>query len=230
MRRSHGPRTGGLADRPGASISLEDPPPHQNGRRRQRAKSRDQILQAAFEILCEMGVRKMTIEAVAEAAGVGKTTIYRWWRSKGLLALEAFEHGFGVLEPTEPPSTGSLRTDLWQLARRLLQSKGTVAYRLGPQIIAEAQADPDLAAEIYNRMILPYRSMQTPVFEKAVQRGEISESVDTGLVLDALYGAYFHRVLLHHGEIDHAFFDALVDLLVSGAQAIHVRERNQAPG
>jgi AcrR family transcriptional regulator len=165
----------------------------------------------------EVGVRKMSIEAVAAAAGVGKTTIYRWWRSKGLLALDAFDHAFGVLEPTKPPDNGSLREDLTALTRPVVESLGTMAYRLGPQIIAEAQFDPALAAEIYARLVRPYRTLRAPIFEAAVRRGEISPSLDTTLVLDALYGAYFHRLLLHHGEINPAFFESLIDLILRGA-------------
>jgi AcrR family transcriptional regulator len=193
-----------------------------SARSRQAAKSRDEILDAAFTLMLEVGIRKMTIEAVASTAGVGKTTIYRWWRSKGLLALDAFDHGFRVLEATTPPDTGSLRGDLNALTRQVIESVGTASERLGPQIIAEAQHDPELAAEIYSRLVAPYRALQHSIFDAAARRAEISSSLDSTLLLDALYGAYFHRLLLHHGAIDTAFFDALIELLVSGAHALHI--------
>jgi AcrR family transcriptional regulator len=166
------------------------------------------------------GIRKMTIEAVAVAAGVGKTTIYRWWPSKGLLALDAFEYGFSVLEPTAPPDTGSLRGDLTELIRPVLAARDSIAGRLGPQIIAEAQYDAELAEQIYSRLVGPYRRLQKTIFENAARGGEISSSFDDAMLLDALYGAYFHRVLLHHGELDQGFFDRLIDLLVTGAETI----------
>lgn len=198
--------------------------------RRQTAKSKDVILEAALEVMIKVGIRKMSIEAVAAAAGVGKTTIYRWWRSKGLLAIDAFEHGFRVLEPTPPPDTGSLLGDLQEVVRPVLKSRDTVAARLGPQIIAEAQSDPALAGEIYSRLVGPYRSRYQSIFETAAARGEISPSFDQSLLLDALYGAYFHRVLLHHGEIDDTFFDSLLDLLVGGARSMHTTAATAKPG
>ena len=186
------------------------------------ARSKDLILQAALATMTEVGVRKMTIEAVAATAGVAKTTIYRWWRSKGLLVLDAFDHGFAVLESAKSPDTGSLKGDLSELMRQVIESRGSVAERLGPQIIAEAQSDQELAAAIYSRIVAPYRILHQSIFEAAAARGEISRSFDTELLFDALYGAYFHRLLLHHGKIDTAFFESLVDLLATGATGLHV--------
>ena len=62
------------------------------GRKRSEA-SRRAILDAAFAILEEVGFETLSIEGVAARAGVGKTTIYRWWPSKGVLAVEAFLDG-----------------------------------------------------------------------------------------------------------------------------------------
>ena len=59
------------------------------GRRRSET-SRQAILQAAFALMEEVGFDRMSIEGVAARAGVGKTTIYRWWGSRGVLAVEAF--------------------------------------------------------------------------------------------------------------------------------------------
>src|SRR6201985_2421282 len=54
------------------------------------AASRGAIIAAANELLRTIGLNRMSIEAVAEASGVGKTTIYRWWPSKGPLAFDAY--------------------------------------------------------------------------------------------------------------------------------------------
>src|ERR1700694_1512331 len=59
------------------------------GRRRSEA-SRKAILDATYELLKTIGFHQMSIEGVASRAGVGKATIYRWWSSKGVLAVEAF--------------------------------------------------------------------------------------------------------------------------------------------
>src|SRR3977135_2898794 len=80
-----------------------------HGRRRSEA-SRKAILDATYELLKTIGLHQMSIEGVASRAGVGKATIYRWWRSKGVLAIEAF------MEAVAPSiafrETGSDRADI----------------------------------------------------------------------------------------------------------------------
>jgi AcrR family transcriptional regulator len=79
------------------------------GRRRSEA-SRKAILDATYELLKTVGFHQMSIEGVASRAGVGKATIYRWWSSKGVLAVEAF------MEAVAPSigfrETGSARADI----------------------------------------------------------------------------------------------------------------------
>src|SRR5215208_654325 len=65
------------------------------GRPRSSA-SRSAILKAAYQILRESGFAGFTVEGVAARAGAGKATIYRWWQTKGTLAIEAF---LGALSP-----------------------------------------------------------------------------------------------------------------------------------
>ena len=90
-------------------------------RRAQRGRPRSQeadraILTAAVELLAERGLAAMSIEEVAARAGVGKTTIYRRWPSKGLLALDAFVASFREEQPL--PDTGTLRGDLLRRCTR----------------------------------------------------------------------------------------------------------------
>src|SRR5258708_22762630 len=68
------------------------------------------ILTATVGLLAERGLAAMSIEEVAARAGVGKTTIYRRWPSKGLLALDAFVASFRAEQPQ--PATGTPRADL----------------------------------------------------------------------------------------------------------------------
>src|ERR1700691_1881023 len=81
------------------------------GRGRPRSEAADRaILRAATELLAERGLAGMSMEEVAARAGVGKATIYRRWRSRGALALDAFMAEFQALQPL--PDTGTLRGDL----------------------------------------------------------------------------------------------------------------------
>ena len=52
--------------------------------------TRKAVLHAAYELLAEGGLSRFTIEGVATRSGVARTTIYRWWPTKGALAMEGF--------------------------------------------------------------------------------------------------------------------------------------------
>ena len=96
-------------DRAGA----EGAPARGRGRPRSEEAHRA-IVEATLTLLDEGGYTALTIEAVAERAGVGKTTIYRRWPSKLELVVEAV----GELRPPGPPDdTGSLAGDFAAFAR-----------------------------------------------------------------------------------------------------------------
>src|SRR5512142_1481611 len=113
----------------------------QRGRPRSAEADRA-ILTATADLLAERGLAAMSIEEVAARAGVGKTTIYRRWPSKGLLALDAFVISFRAEQPL--PDTGSLRGDLLSALRAWVRA--TTQTPMGPMLtglIAEAQHDPE---------------------------------------------------------------------------------------
>src|ERR1700739_419875 len=98
-------------------------------RGRPRSEQADRvILQAAAEILAERGLAGMSMEEVASRAGVGKTTIYRRWASRGALAMDAFLAEFQSQQPL--PDTGSLHDDLLAALRAWIRS--VTASKPGP--------------------------------------------------------------------------------------------------
>ena len=91
------------------------------------------------------GFAELTLDEVAQRAGVSKPTIYRRWPTKGTLVFEAFSAGFLTGQPL--PNTGSLRGDLLAALRAWIRVvKGTVTGRTLVGLIAEVQRDPELAA------------------------------------------------------------------------------------
>src|SRR3979411_3401661 len=95
------------------------------GRRRSEV-SRKAILDATYELLKTVGFHQMSIEGVAARAGVGKATIYRWWNSKGVLAVEAF------MEAVAPSiafrETGSARADMERQMKILVLIASTACF------------------------------------------------------------------------------------------------------
>src|SRR6204780_5757978 len=154
----------------------------QRGRPRSQEADRA-ILTAAAELLADRGLSAMSIEEIAARAGVGKATIYRRWPSKGLLALDAFVASFAAQQPL--PDTGTLRGDLTAALRAWVRAvtvtpMGSVLAGL----IGEAQNDPSLRAAWRDRVLEPLRRRHRIMLDRAVDRGEISASVDQEVVLD----------------------------------------------
>src|ERR1700677_1973948 len=185
-------------------------------RGRPRSQEADRaILTATAELLADRGLSAMSIEEVAARAGVGKTTIYRRWPSKGLLALDAFVTSFREAQP--PNDTGTLRGDLLAALHAWVRAvTQTPMGSMLTSLIAEAQHDPELRAAWRDREIEPLRTQHRIMLDRAIGRGEIPGSVDKDVVLDLFFGAAEHRLLLGHLPMTDAFIDAVVDVILAG--------------
>src|SRR4051812_8481063 len=115
---------------------------------RRSERSRQAILTAAVELVGEVGYARLTIEAIAARAGVGKQTIYRWWPSKGAVVLDAFVALGGSSEPAALPDTGDLEADLRTVLRATVQELTDPRFELPSRALtAESQSDPALAQQ-----------------------------------------------------------------------------------
>ncbi len=193
------------------------------GSRAQRGRPRSQdadraILAAAAQLLAERGLAAMTIEQVAARAGVGKTTIYRRWPSKGLLALDAFVTSFREQQPL--PDTGTLRGDLIAALRAWVRAvTETPMGSMLTGLIAEAQHDPELHAAWRDRVTEPLRRQRRIMLDRAIARGEIPASIDQEVVLDLLFGSAQHRLLLGHLPMTDDFIHDVVDVILGGIES-----------
>ena len=175
------------------------------------------ILAATVDLLAERGLAAMSIEEVAARAGVGKTTIYRRWPSKGLLALDAFVISFRAEQPL--PDTGSLRGDLLSALHAWVRAvTQTPMGSMLTGLIAEAQHDQELRGAWRDRVLEPLRHQRRTMLDRAMARGEIAPSVDQEVVLDMLFGAAEHRLLLGHLPMTDGFIADVVDVIVAGIQ------------
>src|SRR3954469_22093172 len=173
------------------------------------------ILTATLELLAERGLDATSIEEVAARAGVGKTTIYRRWTSKGLLALDAFVISFREEQPL--PDTGTLRGDLLSALHAWVRAVTQTA--MGPMLtglIAEAQHDPELRGAWRDRVLEPLRTQHRVMLDRAIARGEIPASVDRGGVLALFFGAAEPRLLLGHLPMTGEFIARVVDVILAG--------------
>jgi AcrR family transcriptional regulator len=186
------------------------------GRRRSHA-SRDAILAATHALLEEVGFAKLSIEAVAARAGVGKATIYRWWSSKGTLAMEAF---LGAVAPTIGfPATASARSDIMVQIHKVAKAYRGRAGRIVREMIGLGQFDPETMRTFVEGYLQPRRSAAKTVIQRGIDQGEFRRDIDLEVVVDSLYGPIFHRLLTSHGAIDDKFITAHVALILDSISA-----------
>ena len=193
---------------------MTDRPRHGRGRR-PAAEVREEILQAAAELLFEEGMAGFTIEKVAKLSGASKMTIYKWWPSKGALALD------GYFERVEPelafPDTGDIEADLRaQLHSFVRVIRDSPAGPVIGELIGQAQSDPELKAAYLERYSSPRRAMAVAAMETAKARGQLRADLDPETVVDQLWGACYHRLLLPDQPLTDEFVDALVDNIFRG--------------
>ncbi|MFE4466842.1 TetR-like C-terminal domain-containing protein [Oerskovia sp. NPDC056781] len=167
------------------------------------------------ETLLTDGVAGVTFDKIAAAAPASKATLYKWWPSPGALAAEAyFTH---VEEELHFDDTGNIERDL----RNQLHAHVSLLARpdVGPVIatlIGAAQDDPELA-EAWSRNYSSIRR-RTAVerLQRAKDQGQIHQDVDLQVVVDQLWGACYHRLLIPDEPLSIEFADSLIDNIGRG--------------
>lgn len=199
-----------------AAVPASAPAPARRGRGRRPADDvRRDILSAAGTLLLSEGMATFTIERVAATAGVSKMSIYKWWPSKGALALDGY---FTAVENTLAfPDTGDIEADLLTQLRAFVHlTVDTPAGRIVAELVGQAQTDPDLAAAWREHYSGPRRRLAVEVMERAQRRGQLRDDVDPRIVVDQLWGACYHRLLIPDEPVTEEFVTGLVSNLMRG--------------
>lgn len=173
-------------------------------------RARTAVLDAVTALLDEVGYQHLTVEAVAARAGVGRTTVYRWWPTKAALVIEALAT---TLPRVAVGITDDGRRDLRTVLDRMAHAEcGPTMAEALPALAAEARRDPDTAARLTG-LLGPRRAADAAVLLAATARGDIPLHVDVPLLLDIALGALLWRRLRGEEPTD-AALDALAELLV----------------
>jgi AcrR family transcriptional regulator len=181
-----------------------------NPSRRGRPRSPDAdeaILAATLELAGEVGINGMSMDDLAERAGVSKTTIYRRWTSKEQLVLEALRSAMGPLDDVD---TGSMRDDLRaylvELGERMWQGRMSDVL---PHLIEVACHDDTLRSRL-DDYVQYRRAPMLAILGRGLDRGELPSDTDLDVLADVLIGPFIYRRLLTHAPLDEAFVDRLL--------------------
>ncbi len=156
-----------------------------------------------------MGYVRLTVEGVASRAGVGKTTVYRWWPSKSALVLEAV----AATRDPQPRATGDLRTDVRAVIETVqanLHSPLTPALlALAGDLLHEVPGDAD-ALDLFQVAGGPFEA----ALADAAGRGDLPPDVDVEFLQDVYTGTLLYRLLCRRST--RVTVDQLVELLLDG--------------
>jgi AcrR family transcriptional regulator len=165
--------------------------------------SHEAILNAVLELLEAEGYGALTIEGVARQAGVGKQTIYRWWKCKAELVLEAYANHAASKIPV--PDRGTVRGDLEAFLgagfKRLTDISGPIMRGL----MADAVHDEEFREVLMTAFLGKRRDALKEILQRGVARGELERGADLDLACDLILGPMWYRLLLQHGKLDARF-------------------------
>jgi AcrR family transcriptional regulator len=176
-----------------------------------------QVLVATVAELAESGYRAFRMDAVSEAAGVNKTTIYRRWPGKQALAAAAVEWTRRFVHDVPLPDTGTLERDLVEAFRRKVSFTDRVEGRAWARLLAEkhdAEVDAVIGDAVQERSREWYAMVR-----RAVERGELPKGTDPRLLLRMLGAVVESWNTSSSGRLKQELLEAAVRTIVAGARS-----------
>jgi AcrR family transcriptional regulator len=173
----------------------------------------DEILEAAVDLLLELGYDRLTMDAVAKKAHASKATLYRRWESKPELVIDALSRAKKMPEP-RPADTGTLRGDLLSMFCGEHGMSNQRASHVMGALITAVSTDPEFARLFRERFIGPKVALAADIYERAIERGEISADVDLEIIVPALAGVCLHRMYVMGIPPDDDVIERVVDHLI----------------
>jgi AcrR family transcriptional regulator len=187
-----------------------------------RPEKTEAIIAAFFAVLGAKGYEGLTMDRVAERAGVGKAAVYRRWPSKQEMLIDLV--GRYATKAVLPPDTGHLRDDLLALANDAIAVLANPLIRSVVQsLVAEAHRSPDLAAVLTERFINPRREAGAKMLRRAVERGEIRPDFDLELAQDLVGGPLYMRGVILGEEFPPGYAERLADAVLRSVGAPPIR-------
>ncbi|WP_026151433.1 TetR/AcrR family transcriptional regulator [Streptomyces prunicolor] len=187
----------------------------QRGRTRSES-TRQAILEATRDELAASGYDKLSIDRIATAAGAGKQTVYRWYRSKNELVAECILEGYVPARTAVVADSGEVRGDLraWLRGFADFLARTENASLIRACTAAAAESD-EVAAKFYERVTAANEAALTARLDGAVRLGQLRADTSTAAVAEALIGAMLYRLLVRQAWTDE-FINGLLGTVFNG--------------
>ena len=179
-----------------------------------RAEAREQaLLDAALELLMEVGYDRMSMDALAERARAGKATIYRHWSGKAEVVVEAVRRRKSE-HLDAPVDTGSLRGDLLSALERIGHSVSDEDAALLAGVMSAMRSDPVLAELMRTQVFGNRWGVFDRIVDHAVRRGELPPGSTADLVHEVLPALVLTRLVITGEPVTGEFAAHVVDDVV----------------
>jgi AcrR family transcriptional regulator len=180
-------------------------------------EARKAILLSTLELLEQSGFADLSIESIAAHAGVGKTTVYRWWPNKAGLVMDAFVSV--AEEELRYLPTGPAEKAIREQMKRWTMVFGGPLGRIIAAVIGAGQSQPEMLEAFQNYYVEPRRREARELLKQAMKNGEIRPNLDPDMILDMLYGPLYLRLLIKSGPLTLDFIDQVFEIVWPGLRA-----------
>ena len=207
------------------------------GRRRDPALD-TAILDAAIEVVAQVGYERMTMDMVALGAKAGKAAVYRRWKSKADLIIEAVGH----LKRTQVdldalPDTGTLRGDLLGLFKPSSAREAERKMRVMAGLASVLAQHPELAEAGNAAIVEPWANANLRLMERAVARGEVKAEADIQTASQVVPSMAAYRALIQRKPFELQFLTSVIDgvlmpalgIATAGARSKPSKPKRKAP-
>ncbi len=177
-------------------------------------RSRAAVLQATVELMVERGVHTVSVDAIVERSGVAKTTVYRHWPTREALMMAAWQT---LVSTDDVDPSGTMHEQLRTLALAFAVRLGTPPMSLLlPDLMAASARDPKMRA-MYDEVVRSRRRPVVETVEAGIAAGLLPASTDAEFVCQLILGPIAYEQLLRHVNVDPAFVDRLVSVVLEAA-------------
>ena len=171
------------------------------------------ILDAVIAALEDYEYSKLTIEEIAARAGVGKSTIYRWWKHKSDLVFEAFKQ-----ETASVFELNYAQSLEFNLKQQLLKLSHALNRPIGRALMVVLSEHREAAGAFFSQYLLPRREATRKLIQLAIEQGEIRADYPFEMMLDTLYAPIHYQMIFFNRQPDEAYIQALLNLVLQPAR------------
>lgn len=176
------------------------------------SRTRSRALEATLELAGERGLHACTFDAISERSGIARSTLYRHWNNHSELVMDALKS-----QETEriASDTGNLRDDMLSAMLGLTYAlENTTWGTILPQMVGVASTDPDMRA-IQKQYVKNHQDLDIQSIERAKERGEIAESIDSSHAAMLFSAPIFYRHLVSYQPFDAKWVTAHIDRVMA---------------